>query len=230
VKVLAIVNQADDGPGLFADVAAVRGIELECWLPAEAPPPAGPHDGVLVLGGTMHVDQTDRHPWMRGVLAALETALAERTPTLGVCLGAQMLALVAGAEVGPSPEPENGWTEVLLRPEARGDRLLGAFEGDRLLAFQGHSYAFATPPGAVSLAYSPVCEQAFRLGETAWGIQFHPEASVAMLEGWIAEMDFPEETRAAVLAQTRSREEGSRATAATLFGGFLDAVAERARP
>jgi GMP synthase-like glutamine amidotransferase len=228
VSVLTIVNQLDAGPGLFADEAAARGVDLREWVAAAGPPPRGPWDGVLVLGGAMHVDQTERHPWMRDVLGVVEAALSESVPTLGVCLGGQMLALVAGGEVGPAREPENGWKEIVLRPEARADALLRSFDGERIVTFQGHSYAFSTPPGGVTLADTDVCEQAFRLGDSAWGIQFHPEATVPMLELWIGHMDLDDQTRPDVIEETRRRAAYAKTLASTLFGRFLDVVDARA--
>jgi GMP synthase (glutamine-hydrolysing) len=227
VTVLSVVNQDDAGPGLFGEEAAVRGVELESWVPAEEPVPAGPWDGVLVLGGAMQVDQTDEHPWIRDVLATIESALADGVPTLGVCLGGQMVALVAGGTVGPAREPERGWKEIVLRPAARTDRFLGVLEGDRVMTFQGHSYAFTTPPGGVTLAHTDVCEQAFRVGDAGWGIQFHPEATVPTLEQWIAQMQLAEDTRPALLAETRRRADYAKTLAGTLFGAFLDVVAAR---
>jgi GMP synthase (glutamine-hydrolysing) len=227
VTVLSIVNQTDAGPGLFGDAAAARGVELTEWVPSAAPLPAGRWDGVLVLGGAMQLDQTDRHPWLHDVHATIESALADGVPTLGVCLGGQMVALAAGGTVGAAREPERGWKEIVLLPEARTDRLLGVLEGDRVMTFQGHSYAFTTPPGGVTLAHSDVCEQAFRVGDAAWGIQFHPEATVPTLELWIAEMQLAEDTRPLLLAETRRRADYARTLAGTLFGAFLDVVAAR---
>jgi GMP synthase (glutamine-hydrolysing) len=228
VRLLTIVNQRDAGPGLFADEAAARGVALEEWVASEAPPPHGPWDGVLVLGGAMQVDETDRHPWLRDVLRVGERALEDGTPTLGVCLGGQMLARVAGGDVGPAREPERGWKEIVLRPEALTDPLLGPFGGEPVVTFQGHSYAFTTPPGGVTLAHTDVCEQAFRLGDGAWGIQFHPEATVPILEAWIAEMTLEAPTRTELIAESRRRAGYARTFAATFFGAFLD-VAEARR-
>jgi GMP synthase-like glutamine amidotransferase len=88
-----------------------------------------------------------------------------------------------GAHVGPASRPEIGWHEVALTPEGAADPVLGALP-ERFDAFQWHSYAFEVPRGGELLAESPVCAQAFRLGPSAWAVQFHPEVTRDMLELW----------------------------------------------
>src|SRR5581483_9151050 len=97
-------------------------------------------------------------------------------PVLGVCLGAQLIAKACGAPVHPSSEPEIGWHPFDLKPAAAADPLLGSLPR-RFLAFQWHHYTYGVPAGAEELATSSVCTQAFRLGDTAWGIQFHAEVT-----------------------------------------------------
>ena len=105
---------------------------------------------------------------------------------LGVCLGAELLAEAGGGEVRRAPAPEIGWHTVELTDDAATDPVLGglplSFE-----AFQWHSYEFALPPGATELARSDVCSQAFRLGDSSWGIQFHAEVALADAERWITD-------------------------------------------
>jgi GMP synthase-like glutamine amidotransferase len=187
MRVLAIVHQRDAGPGVFADAIRSCGAELEFWMPpgAEAPPrdPRG-YDAVLVFGGAMHVDQEDRNPWLSGEKRLLEGLLGEPVPVLGVCLGAQLLAEAAGAAPRPASLPEIGWHEVELTPEAVSDPLLAPL-APRFLAFQWHSYEFPLPPEATLLARSASCLQAYRLGDAAWGIQFHAEVTREDAETWI---------------------------------------------
>ena len=104
-------------------------------------------------------------------------------PLLGVCLGAQLVAKAAGAAVRPAAEPEIGWCDVERTGE---DAVLGVLPA-RFPAFQWHYYAFEIPAGAQELARSPICPQAFRLGEVAWGVQFHPEVTRDIVADWIAE-------------------------------------------
>lgn len=187
MRVLAITHQRDAGPGVFAEAIAAAGASLEEWLLAEQPePPADPfgYDAVFTLGGAMHVDQGDRHGWIAEEKALLRDLLDRRVPLLGLCLGGQMLAAAAGAAPRRATRPEIGWFGVELTAEGREDPLLGAL-APCFETFQWHSYEFPLPPGAVPLARSEVCLQAFRLGEVAWGLQFHPEVSAADAGSWI---------------------------------------------
>jgi GMP synthase-like glutamine amidotransferase len=186
VRVLSIVHERDAGSGVFAEAAAARGDELVEWVPVEAAVP-GPSEfgAVLVFGGAMHVDQEREHLWLRAEKDLLRRFLARGTPALGVCLGAQLLAEVAGGGARRSGEPEIGWRSVELTPEASGDALLARLPA-RFESFQWHSYELSPPRGAVALAHSASCVQAFRVREVPWwGIQFHAEATSETIAGWI---------------------------------------------
>jgi GMP synthase (glutamine-hydrolysing) len=187
MRVLAIVQQADAGPGVFAEEIRARGPVLEEWLPAAGgEPPAEPlsYDAVLALGGAMNVDEEGEHPWLRPEKELLSELLARGVPLLGLCLGAQLVAEAGGASPRRAARPEIGWEPVELTAAGREDPLLGAL-APRFEAFQWHSYEFPPPPGAVELARSEVCLQACRLGERAWAVQFHPEVSRADALAWI---------------------------------------------
>ncbi len=188
---LAIVHQPDAGPGVFAEAIAAAGARLEAWMPpVDAAPPRelSQYAGVLTFGGAMHADQEDGHPWMAGERALLARLLERGVPLLGVCLGAQLLAQGAGARVGRAAVPEIGWYEVQTTAEALEDPLLGPLAPE-FAALQWHSYEFFLPPGAVPLARSDLCLQAFRLGDVAWGIQFHAEVTHQDFQAWIDEGD-----------------------------------------
>lgn len=187
VRALAIVHQRDAGPGVFAETLEEHGVELDCWLRADAETPPrdpGEYDAVMVFGGAMNVNQEDSHPWLRREKALLRELLERRVPLLGVCLGAQLLAEAAGARPRRASRPEIGWREVRLGAEADDDPLLGPLRPG-FEAFQWHSYEFPLPPGAVPLAHSDVCLQACRIGDTAWAIQFHAEVTTQIVDGWI---------------------------------------------
>ena len=187
MRALAIVHQRDAGPGVFADAFRSRGVELDSWLRAETEsPPRMPndYDAVLTFGGAMHADHDDRHPWLQEEKALLSDLLERGVPLLGVCLGAQLLAEAAGALPRPASQPEIGWHEVEVTADGELDPLLGPL-APRFQAFQWHSYEFPLPPGATLLAHSPVCPQAYRVGDATWGIQFHAEVTREDADAWI---------------------------------------------
>jgi GMP synthase-like glutamine amidotransferase len=186
MRVLSVVHQRDAGSGVFGEAALAAGHEVVEWLPAEQRFSPNGFDAVMVFGGAMNVDEEDRYPWLAGEKRLLRELVGSGTPMIGVCLGAQLVAEAAGASPGRAPEPEIGWGDVELTPEAGDDPVLGALP-ERFLAFQWHSYQFPVPPGGVALARSPVCLQAFRAGAATWGIQFHAEVTRESVGQWLAD-------------------------------------------
>jgi GMP synthase (glutamine-hydrolysing) len=188
VRVLSVTHGPNVPGGLFDDVVREAGHELERWVVplGGAPQPARSYDAIMVFGGSMHPDQDIQHPWLEREEEFLREVLAEDVPVVGVCLGAQMLARSAGARVRPAPAPEIGWFDVELTPAGRDDPVLGVLPA-RTDTFQWHSYTFDVPPHGTELARSALCTQAFRVAQRAWGIQFHAEVTLPMVEAWIVE-------------------------------------------
>jgi GMP synthase (glutamine-hydrolysing) len=185
MRCLVIVHQPDAGPGVFADEMRARSVETVRWEPGSQPAPALTDiDAVMTFGGAMHPDSEDGNPWLGDERALLAEALERGTPIMAVCLGAQILAGAAGGAVLRAREPEIGWYAVEVTAEGEEDPVIGPL-APGFNAFQWHSYECLPPPGAVALATSPVCLQAYRIGEAAWGIQFHAEVSPADAELWI---------------------------------------------
>ena len=186
MRVLGIRHPGGGTCGLLAERCDADGHELAEWMPGAGEPmpdPLDAFDAIAVFGGGMNVRDTDRLPWMRAEVELLRDALQTGLPALGICLGAQLLAAAAGAEVRRSPSPEIGWFDVARTADGAADPLLGRLPA-RFLAYEWHSYAFARPAGAVELARSAACSQAFRLGDTAWAVQFHPEVVSEIVEEW----------------------------------------------
>jgi GMP synthase (glutamine-hydrolysing) len=171
----------------------------------------------------MHADQEGHHPWLREENFFLQRLLDVRTPVLGICLGAQLLAKAAHASVGPAREFEIGWYDVELTDEGLDDPVLGRLPS-RFRAFQWHYYTHGVPAGAVELARNANCTQAFRLGENAWGVQFHPEVTLPQIEGWIDEdAAVPVDARS-LLSDTHERIEEWNALGRKLCNAFVDAA------
>jgi GMP synthase-like glutamine amidotransferase len=138
---------------------------------------------VIVLGGRMGVHDEALHPFLHPLKAFMRQMLASGTPLMGICLGGQLLADVAGGVVSSNHCGEKGLVEVTLTGAGAADPLFAGVDGC-FAAFQWHSDSFTVPPGAVHLASSAACPgQAFRLGN-AWGVQFHPEVDQAIVTAW----------------------------------------------
>jgi GMP synthase-like glutamine amidotransferase len=222
MDVLSVIHGDNVRSGVFGEVVEERGGRLHEWSLAWGTPPPQPVDAygaVIVLGGAMHADQSDRHPWLREENLFLQRLLDAGQPVLGVCLGAQLIAKAAHADIGPSSEPEIGWLPVELTEAAREDPVFRVLP-DRFDAFQWHYYTYGLPAGSLELARSAVCTQGFRLGERAWGIQSHPEVTAAIVESWIAED--PGATPEGLADETRERIDEWSGHGRRLCGAFLD--------
>ncbi len=137
--------------------------------------------GLVVMGGPMGVYEQDRHPFLAGEIRLLQQAVREAKPVLGVCLGSQLLAAALGAPVTPGRRKEIGWHGVTLTNAASKDPLWRGLER-RFIGYHWHGDVFKLPPGAVSLARSGLTRnQAFRFGESAYGILFHLEVGAKMI-------------------------------------------------
>jgi GMP synthase (glutamine-hydrolysing) len=215
-------------------VFAASGIEVryaDLWKGARLPDP-GEVAGVVVLGGVMNVDQTAAYPFLLPERDFLQAAVAADIPLLGICLGGQLLARSLGARVPRARAPETGFFPLHPTEEARADPLFSCFrDGDRM--FQWHEDAFELPASAsLLLSAEGVPNQAFRTGERAWGVQFHPEVTPELLDAWLDAT--PEEELAERWGRTRAdlRAEAERylpsqgRRARELFGRFASIVAE----
>ena len=225
MDVLSVVHSERAGTELFAAVVAAGGHRLSEWnFPTQGVPPAA--DAVLIFGGAMHPDQDDAHRWLKDELAWLGSLISDGVPTLGICLGSQLLARAAGSWVGPLAEPEIGWHEVALTDEGLADPIFSALPA-RFDALEWHHYHHGLPDGAVELARNSSSLQGFRLGETCWGVQFHPEVTEPQLGRWISE-DGELFGREQLYAATRERIGTWNELGRRLCGAFLAAVETRA--
>lgn len=229
-----VVQHEDRVP--LGRLRAIAGLELDVVRPDRGEPlpaDAAAYDGLVVLGGTMAAWDDDVAPWLPATRALLAAAVVDGTPTLGICLGAQLLAMATGGRVEPGPiGPELGVVEISVTGEGATDRLTGAL-ADVFLAPQGHHDAVtALPDGAVLLATSRAYPyQAFRVGECAWGVQYHPEADAATFDDWMrADADHllaAGTSREQVMADFDAAEPALAASAVTHAVSFADVVRDR---
>ena len=188
MRVLSIIHGRDAHAGTFAETVREAGHDFHEVSYALDQPPAEPlreYDAAMIFGGSMNAHEEDAHPWLRREKETILELLESGTPLVGVCLGSQLIAELAGGAVRRAAEPEIGWHDVDLTAEAADDPVFGTLPG-RFLAYQWHSYEATLPGGAVELARSPICGQGYRLGDRVWGMQFHAEVTRQIVETWIA--------------------------------------------
>lgn len=185
-SILFVLHRQQSCPGLVGELLEKKGYHVVARRPSLGEPL--PHDlsdyaGVVIFGGPMSAN--DEHlPFIRQEIDWIGRVLASGTPYLGVCLGAQLLARHLGAHVTPH---DYGHCEIGFHPihaTSAGRDLIP----DRLHVFQWHKEGFALPHGATLLAKGRVFEnQMFRYGPNAYGVQFHPEMTPAILSRWLKE-------------------------------------------
>ena len=201
----------------------------------DAQPDVSRYHALIVLGGPMMPDQTERFPHLKTEMRCIEEALKRHIPVLGICLGAQLLAYTLGAAVRPARGWEIGWYP--LRPTAlsAADPLFVNLIQPHPV-FQWHGYTFDLPDGALHLASSDLCaHQAFRYGHNAYGFQFHLELDERLINRWLGLPPYLEELGRSGVEQ--SAEDIRRDTheligdsiqlSQDVFGAFLKPLGER---
>ncbi|SHG62425.1 type 1 glutamine amidotransferase [Streptoalloteichus hindustanus] len=186
-----------EGPGLIA--TALDGLPVRVATVVDDADPRLPAVdelcGLVVMGGPMNADDTARHPGLAAERRLLADAVAADVPTLGVCLGGQLLARALDAPVHAGAGVELGWAPVTVADA--DDPLLGALAPARPV-LHWHSDVFEAPAGATPLAATATTPcQAFRLG-SAWALQFHLEATRSLVDEWLAEPVMGAEAAAAL--------------------------------
>jgi GMP synthase-like glutamine amidotransferase len=186
--VFCVRNDRDDTLGITLGTLAQAGVPLmglDAFDAGVRWPALEEISGLIVFGGEMNVDEVDLHPQLLAQRELMRRAVDAGIPVLGICLGAQMLARAFDARVYRAPVRELGFKPVRISQLGERDPLLRAFQsGGRV--FQWHEDTFDLPAGADLLASGDdVPHQAFRLGRSAWGVQFHFEVDAQGVEAWL---------------------------------------------
>ncbi len=234
-EALAIQHAEPEGPALLGETLREHGCEMRVLHTqrGELPPATlGSYDALVVLGGPMSAGSDEGFPSRQAELALIADALERARPIFGVCLGAQLLAVAAGSRIRVGAEAEVGWGSVSLTPEAAEDPLFGALAAE-IPVLHWHRETFELPAGAAHIAATSLYEsQAFRVGDVAWGLQFHVEVDRRAVEGFVAA--FAQEAAsapggaAAILADADEALSRMSGVQAHVLGGFAGLVRGRA--
>ena len=222
MRVLVVEHESDSGIGLLGERALAVGAELQTLTPLTGiPTTAEGYDAVVILGSAESVTALGATPWFIHEQALLKDADARHIPILGVCFGAQSLAVALGGTVARASEPEVGWKMIdSVDPSVMAE---GPW-------FQWHEDAIEPPPGSTVLATSDVCVEAYRIG-IHLGVQFHPEVTAQQAVDWSAGdpaglaasgCTLPE-----LVALTNDLETDARRRAADLWDAFVAASCHR---
>lgn len=182
-RALIVQHTASEGMGWLQEWLPAAGLDVHPTHPylGHRVPPTVEGDALVVMGGPMGANDDDVAPWLPAVRDLLATAVADGVPTLGICLGAQLLAVACGGSVergAAGPEIGLGAVDVTAADEL--------FTPGRIPVLQWHYDTVTVLPDDATLLASSASYrvQAFRVGEVAWGVQFHPEATLPMVAEW----------------------------------------------
>jgi len=195
-RILVLEHDASDPLLLMGEWLAAAGATVDvrrAHAGDPIPENTDGYDAVICLGGEMGAYDDDVAPWLPATRRLLALAMAARTPTLGICLGGQLLAAAGGGTVVTGDRgPERGAYLTARRDAAGSDPLFGGMPMTPDVMQYHNDVVSILPPGATLLLSSPgYPNQAWRQGEAAWGIQFHIETSAADLRGWAAAEQLP---------------------------------------
>ena len=196
-KTVLVIQHEDDAPlGYLGEWLVESEVSVEVIQPYKGdlvPANLDNYSGLIVLGGAMGVHDEVECPWLAPTKTLLRIATEKQVPTLGVCLGGQLLADATGGRVERSDIAEIGVCAISLLEEAQNDEILSGVSnvGIPVLVPQYHQDAIVElPEAAVLLATSDDCRvQAFRIGENVWGVQFHPETDKNIMQDWLTSLD-----------------------------------------
>jgi GMP synthase-like glutamine amidotransferase len=190
-RVLVVQHEVSTGPGWVGEWLTESGLRLQVSHPyaGDELRPVTTYDGAVVLGGAMAPDDDARCPWLPDVRALMAEAVDSAVPLLGICLGAELLTLACGGAVQRGRSgPELGVLDLVLHAAAREDPLFAGLASPSPVVQWHWEEIIALPPGATLLASSRTyTNQAFRVGECAWGVQGHPEVTSQIAAEWARE-------------------------------------------
>ena len=192
-RLLVVQPELEDPPALMGDWLVEAGCELDVRHPyaGDALPTLDGYAGLMVLGGAMSANDDELLDWIGPLKELIRDAAAEGVPTLGICLGHQLIASALGGRAAPNPRGQQvGLLDVGWTPAASEDRLFGGLATPRRGAQWNNDIVVELPPGATVLAQTPDDEpQVVRYGPAIWGVQLHPEVDATIVGSWVSDTE-----------------------------------------
>lgn len=200
-----------EGLGSIADWAEANGHTMQrvALYANDELPSVDEVQGVVVMGGPMGVHDHQQYPWLLPEQAFIQAVIAAGKPVLGICLGAQLIAMALGAQVSAGKTKEIGWWPVFSRQQASVSNAVVEWPTEQRV-LHWHGDTFDCPDGAVSLAYSEVtAQQAFRYQQHVLALQFHLESTAESIQVLIGacrdELPYPDASQSISQVQTESQ-------------------------
>jgi GMP synthase-like glutamine amidotransferase len=186
---ILVIQHEDEAPagvvGTAMDAAGAERVTLRPIAGDALPDRPDGFEGALLLGGPMSVADDDTFPHYRAMFRLVRSFHESGLPVLGICLGSQILARSLGKRVYRHAGVEFGFQEVHLTEAGRSDPLFQGL-GSRVKPMEWHEDTFELPEGAALLATNAFCaNQAYRVGDRSYGVQFHPEVDRKIVEDWM---------------------------------------------
>lgn len=192
MNALLILHVENEGPGILGSFLENKGVELvtkAMFRKDQLPDDLGEFRAIISMGGPMNVYDEAEYPFLKDETELLAKGIELGMPILGVCLGAQMIAKAAGADVVKADQEEIGWTGIWLTQRGKQDELFTGIQDPEFEVFQWHGDTFHLPDNGSLLAEGALCRnQAFRVSN-AYGLQFHVEATGAMISQWFMDSE-----------------------------------------
>jgi GMP synthase (glutamine-hydrolysing) len=188
MKALIYTHHPEEGAGLLRTIIRERGWEVKevkLWEGEHMPKPKSFHL-LILMGGPMSVHDEDVYSFLLEEKQFVRRWVEQGNPTLGICLGAQLIADCLGARVYRGDKEELGWYELTMTEKGKKDPFVQIFP-PRFPVFQWHGETFDLPKGAILLATTQDCpHQAFRFRDLTYAFQFHLEVTEGMLHTWLS--------------------------------------------
>jgi len=193
MRALVVYHHNEKDLGSFKNVLEQRGFDIDYIYGADdkmAEHDPLTHDLAIVMGGSMGVYESDQYPYLLNEISYLRKRLDSDLPTLGICLGGQLMAKSLGGDVYKGTnDKETGWRDIHVTPEGEKSAVCH-LDASHTKMTQGHQDTFDLPTNCVLLASSGQYKnQAFSYGKKALGLQFHPEMNEDLIWAWLNEKD-----------------------------------------